>query len=101
MTQRLLLGALTSALACASPDRCERALDRLDRITPMPRRYRAASLENCRGPAARLDPVVGCALDHDTEDAVRACIDAFTRAVLSPRPSAPVRQGLNPLLAPD
>ncbi len=68
----------------------------------MPRRDRSAALENCRhAPAARLDPVVGCALDNDTDAAARACLDAFTRAVLVPDPSPPARQGVNPLLIPD
>lgn len=106
-----LAGALALALlglACdrEPPDECERAAARTLRITDesphqpnWPERSAAAVLRTCRrGGQALHDPVLRCTLDAPTDDAAKACIEAFLDDVLKPSEPLPRAQGINPLL---
>ncbi|MEO8843484.1 MAG: hypothetical protein ABI591_03125 [Kofleriaceae bacterium] len=91
-------------LGCHSPDECERGLARLVRIDvarglgSTPARWTGEILERCRKDP-HYDPVLGCAIDANSDLQADACIDAFMKAVVKPA-AATDGQGYNPLLQP-
>ena len=92
--------AITVALAaCHSPDECDRAVARLARIEKT-RHAASSALDECRKHTP--DPVLYCAMSQPTDEAAKACIDAFLKDVLgsggSGAPLPPEGRGLNPLL---
>jgi hypothetical protein len=98
------LALLVLVVACGkSPDACERAMARLDRIAkPSPLRPTAETnreiLAQCR--RGTHDPVVWCALDAASDEAAASCVEAFIDRVLKPSSGSGGGSGLNPLFEP-
>ena len=90
-----VLALAIAVSGCKPADDCERAVDRLLRITPGP--GRAHMLDSCRtSKTAALDPVLRCAMDSASDAEAAACIERGIRDVV--KPGSGDGSGINPLL---
>ena len=98
----LRLGLVLLA-ACRTPDDCQRAIDRIERIEEANGRSlhgTAWMVDACRtSKFAAYDPVLRCAMSSASDEAAAACIDRGLRDVVhGPPDDGGGAKGLNPLM---